>query len=243
MAAINMAAQGSMNDHKAVARWLYRFGSVPCGPAIDRDFGKEDDPMGLLGLTRGGPSRRMLETAFEAYSFPAWYAFELRRKTARAPAAFKLYVSPAPHELPFAFPEIARQFARFEVRSFKVGRGVEGLLRSDKIVAHFEDREHMEEVAEAIGLSLPTVSAQGVPFTEEAGGNGLLSYGVDPPIDAAAKSWRSWLTKRLATGLMSAKSGSPRNRVKAALDGVRSAGVDPVIWKPTSRTFWKEGSI
>ncbi len=231
-----------MNDPRAVARWLYRFGTAPCGPTIGHDFGKEDDPMGLLGLTRGGPARRLLETVFDAYSFPAWYAFELQGKDTTATTALKLYVSPAPRELPLAFPVIAKQFARLKVRSFKVGRGIEGLLRSDKIVAHFEDREHMEEVATAISLSLPTISVQGVPFTEDAGGNGLLSFGVDPPHDTEAKSWRSWLTKRLANGLMSAKSGSPRERIEAALDAMRSAGVDPLVWKPASREFWKEGS-
>lgn len=242
MAAIRMAANGPMIDPKAVAQWLYRFGTAPCGPTIGHDFGKEDDPMGLLGLTQGGPARRLLETTFEAYSFPAWYAFELHGKDTTATTALKLYVSPAPRELPLAFPVIAKEFARLKVRSFKVGRGIEGLLRSDKIVAHFEDREHMEEVAQAIALSLPTISVQGVPFTEEARGNGLLSFGVDPPYDTEARSWRSWLTKRLANGLISARSGSPRDRIEAALDAMRSAGVDPLIWKPASQEFWKEGS-
>src|SRR6266536_3158828 len=82
LAALRMAASGLSEDTGVVARWLYHFGTVPRGPAIDRDFGPDDDPMAVLGMTVGGGTRRLLETAYEPTSLPAWYSFA--RSTAQA---------------------------------------------------------------------------------------------------------------------------------------------------------------
>ncbi|MDF3605815.1 hypothetical protein PE067_06440 [Paracoccus sp. DMF-8] len=57
-----------------------------------------------------------------------------------ADASFQLYVSPRPEEMGGAIPRIAKVFARRDVRSFKVGRDLHGLLRADKIVACFAAR-------------------------------------------------------------------------------------------------------
>jgi hypothetical protein len=132
---------------------------------------------------------------------------------------------------------MADVFVRFEVRSFKIGRGIEGLLRPDKIVAYFEDGAHMEEVAGELCRSLRGCPAQGVPFTAEFGGNGLLSCGVDPPASEPAVSWRSWVTQRLGASL-TAHGGLPREElVAAALADIRLAGIDPDLWQPAGDPF------
>jgi hypothetical protein len=232
-----MAASGFWTEPAVVAQWLYRFGTVPRGPAIDRDFGPDDDPMAVLGMTVGGSTRRLLETAYEATSLQGWYSFARTPALVQIAAVCKLYVSPRPEALVDAFPRIADAFVRSEVRSFKVGRGIEGLLRPDKIVAYFEDRAHMEDVAGALDRSLRGCPAQGVPFTGEAGGNGLLSSGVDPPASDAAASWRSWVTKRLAASLMAQRGTPGVDLVAAALADIRLAGVDPDLWLPSADSF------
>lgn len=232
-----MAASGLSEEPGVVAQWLYRFGTVPRGPAIDRDFGPDDDPMAVLGLTAGGKARRLLETAYEATFLSGWYSFARTPARVQFAPVCKLYVSPRPEALAAAFPRIAAELVRFDVRSFKVGRGIEGLLRPDKIVAYFEDRAHMEAVAGALDRALWGCPAQGVPFTAEAGGNGLLSSGVDPPPGNTATSWRSWVTKRLAASL-TVHRGAPRaDLVAAALADIRLAGVDPDLWLPTADCF------
>jgi hypothetical protein len=232
-----MAASEFWTEPEVVAQWLYRFGTVPRGPAVDRDFGPDDDPMAVLGMTVGASARRLLETAYEATSLQGWYSFARTPARVQIAAVCKLYVSPRPEALADAFPRIADAFVRSGVRSFKVGRGIEGLLRPDKIVAYFEDRAHMEDVAGALERSLRGCPAQGVPFTSEAGGNGLLSTGVDPPAGDAAASWRSWVTKRLAASL-TAQRGTPGvDLVAAALADIRRAGVDPDLWLPGADTF------
>jgi len=234
LAALRMAADGLRAEAEVVAQWLYRFGTVPRGPAIDRDFGPEDDPMAVLGMTVGGAARRLLESVYEPSFDGGWYSFARAPVRAQIQAVCKLYVSPRPEALADAFPRIADAFVRNEVRSFKVGRGIEGLLRSDKVVAYFEDRAHLAAVVAALGPALAGCPAQGVPFTAEAAGDGLLSLGVDPPAGDAAVSWRSWVTKRLAASLTAARATADGDPVAAALADLRLAGIDPDRWLPTA---------
>ncbi|WP_167737313.1 hypothetical protein [Sphingomonas parva] len=228
LAGLRLAAAGLPAPSETLARRLYRFGTYPRGPAIERDFGLDDEPMSVLGLARGGSARRCLEAAFEATSFPGWFSFA-RGDAPRVVATCKLYVSPLPQALPGAFPVVAEAFAGGGVRSFKVGRGLEGLLRPDKIVAYFDDPGHLREVARTLGALLSGCPAQGTPFTADLGGDGLLSWGADPAGGEGGVSWRSWITRRLAAGLTQA---GPADPVSAALRDIAQAGVDPVRWAP-----------
>jgi hypothetical protein len=227
LAGLRMNAAGLPATQEAVARRLYRFGSDPRGPAVERDFGLDDEPMAVLGLTRGGRSRRCLEAAFEATSFPGWYSFAQAEAATTMPPSCKLYVSPRPDALPRAFPVIAEAFAAAGIRSFKVGRGLEGLLRPDKIVAYFDAYTQLCEVAQTLLRLLRNCPAQGTPYTAEIGGDGLLSWGADPPDPSGRISWRSWITGRLASTLT---TSAGEDRVAAALADMEDAGVDPTTW-------------
>ncbi len=241
LAALRMAASGFSQDASLVAHWLYRFGTVPRGPAIERDFGPDDDPMAVLGLTVGGRVRRLLETAFEPSSLAGWYSFSRMAAPVQLAAARKLYVSPRPEAMSDAFPRIVDQIVRSDVRSFKVGRGIEGLMRPDKIIIYFDEPTHMDEVARALERSLHGCPVQGVPFSAEVGANGLLSSGVDPPLGNTATSWRAWVTRRLAATLTARRATPPHDAVAAALADIRRAGVDE-HWVPTPDVFRDEVS-
>jgi hypothetical protein len=241
LTAIRLAASVFWTEPALAEHWLYRFGTVPCGPTAERDFGAGDDPLAMFSLSPGSRTRRMLEVTYEATSLEGWYSFA-RRPAAREKmvAACKLYVSPRPEALVDSFPRIADAFAQSEVRSFKVGRGIGGLLRPDKIIAYFEDHAHMQDAAGVLGRSLRGCPAQGVPFTAEVSGNGLLSCGVDPPSGDVAQSWRSWITKRLADSLTAQRGMGRIDLVTAALADIRLAGIDPDLWLPTPGFFRSE---
>jgi hypothetical protein len=226
---LRMAAAGLPTDPDIVARWLYRFGTHPHGLAIERDFGLDDEPMIVLGLTAGGRSRRCLDAAYEASTHQGWISFARAASAADPVPRYKLYVSPRPDALARAFPLIAETFASSGVRSFKVGRAVYGLFRPDKIVAYFDDRAHLGAVARTLEGLLSGCPPQGTPFTADAGGDGLLSWGIDPADRAAGASWRAWITRRLALALTTTERA---DRVAAALDDMREAGVDPEHWTP-----------
>ncbi len=237
LAALRMAASVPSMDSGVVAQWLYRFGTLPRGPAIERDFGPDDDPMAVLGLTVGGAARRRLEAEYEATSFAGWYSFARLPLQLQFEPACKLYVSPRPEALAEAFPRIVDVLARSNVRSFKVGRGIEGLLRPDKLVAYFDGHDHLDTVARELDRVLLGCPAQGVPFTTGLAGNGLLSAGVDPPASETPVSWRSWITKRLAASLTTHRASPLGNVANAVLADMRAMGVDPVRWHANPDAF------
>jgi hypothetical protein len=242
LSALRMAARDAPDDPAALASWLYRFGTVPRGPAIDRDFGPDDEPMGALGLTIGGAARRLLESAYEASTLQSWYSFARSAEPTQLAAARKLYVSPLPQALPDAFVLIVQAFVQAEVRSFKLGRGVEGLLRPDKVMAYFDERQQLDAVVARLMDRLRGCPVQGVPFTADEGGDGLLSSGVDPPFGGAASSWRAWVTARLAAGLVARRHRPPAEAVAGTLSDLRADGVDTVRWRTGAGAFRQEAA-
>ena len=237
LAAVQMAANAGPSEPGALARWLYRFGTLPRTSAHERDFGPDDEPLAVLGLSRGGVVRRRLELVYEASSIPGWYAFARTGTPMQLTAACKLYVSPRPEALPDAFAPIVDAFIEAEVRSFKVGRGIEGLLRPDKLIAYFDDADRMSDVVQVLKRQLRGCPVQGVPFTCEVGGDGLLSSGVDPPLGGATASWRSWVTARIARALISRRQRASSDIATAVLDDLRMAGIDTVRWQPDPDVF------
>lgn len=242
LAALFVAASGALDDETAVARRLYRFGSMPRAPHLDDDFGPGDDPMAVLGLTAGGPVRRLLEGVYEPSTLPGWYSFARQPVRELRHAACKLYISPRPEAIGDTFPRVAATLAHAGVRSFKVGRGIAGVLRPDKIVAYFDDAAHLEVVRRAVLRRLRGCRPHGVPFTADAGGDGLLSWGIDPPPAAVPVSWRSWLTRRMAAHLVAAPAGTPAARMAYVLAALSREAVDTGTWLPRAGAFEESGA-
>ena len=242
--AIRYGQRLGLTDIGALSRRLYAFGAVPRGPRWDRLVGPSDDLAPLLGLGPGGRAQDAVD-AFEGVANPGWLAWS-RRPAAGEPRPelpFKLYVSPRPEAMADCFPTVAALFAEHGVWSFKVGRGVLGLLRPDKVVAYFEGFDALSRVAQALGDALAGCPAHGVPFTVEASADGLLSWGMDPPawerlLDARRESWRLWVANRLAGGLVHAQAaGGGVEPWEFAIDRLALEGVDPATWLP-GETIW-----
>jgi hypothetical protein len=125
-----------------------------------------------------------------------------------------------------------------------------GLLRPDKLVAYFDDQATLSSVAERIAVRLAGVQAHGVPFTCAIDGDGLLSWGADPPPGARPlswqpqHSWRSWITEALAGALMDARSEASDGAASPAEFAVRRLefeGVDVERWAPAP-TAWRDAA-
>lgn len=225
--AIRTVAALPTSDVGLIARRLYAYGAAPFGRDAELAFGPGDNALSVLGLAPGGAVRERLAQPYEVTTHPGWISFSrVGREVGEAPAC-KLYVSPRPEALAEAFPVIAGTFAGLDVGSFKVGRGAAGLLRADKIVAYFNDPDHLGEVAVALARALRGTPPQGAAFTAEIAGDGLLSWGRDPcPVAGAQpQSWRSWITDRMAEAIVAVRrpgvDPAPAVTARLAEQGVR----------------------
>lgn len=243
LSAIRYGQALAINEVAVLSRRLYLFGAIPRGPRWDRLVGAADEVTDLLGLGPGGSARGALAGDYQAMTHQSWLSWSrIPAGTKDAPQLpYKLYLSPRPEATGQAFRAAAPVLAEHGVWSFKVGRGVLGLLRPDKIVVYLEGRDQLDGLAAALATTLAGCVAQGVPFTAEASGDGLLSWGMDPPASERGRarqprdSWRSWVTTRVADALVRAQSvATGIEPWEFALDRLGLDGVDTATWSPAA---------
>lgn len=149
---------------------------------------------------------------------------------------WKVYVSPHPFHLAEAVAASMTASVGLPVVSLKYGADAHGMLRPDKLVVHLATLEAVYLLASRLLRSLDGCPVHGVPYTAELGGDGLISWGCDPPASSSAArigpSWRAWVTRMLAEGLAgeSCRRAEPWER---SLHEIARAGVDTVTWAPT----------
>lgn len=240
------AALGDVTAREVALR-LYVFNSLPLTPRWAREVSTVS---AFLGLEGGGRVRRRLDASWVSVSegdqASGWWSWR-HRGAVRAPSAegwtWKLYVSPRMEALPEAFETAVRVFGESRTPVFKVGSTVRDLLRPDKLVAYFADRDDMERVGALLQRALSGLPAHGVPFTSDVAGEALVSFGADPPMDLErgtvpwlrGESWRLHVVHRLAAALLLARRSSDAGAVapwRFAMDRVRLEGIDPTRWLP-----------
>lgn len=249
-AALRYAQDLAEDDPLALSFRLYGYNRRPLTPAWKRLLPKGDQVLAWLGIGAGGPRgprRQLLDRSWErtgGSSAEWWLSWRSRQDgdLSGGGATWKLYVSPVPEALPGSFGDILEALAAGRAAQFKIGADALGILRADKIVAYFPSFERLAVAAEALETRLSGIPAQGVPFTSEIGGEGLLSWGVDPPREESSfgsgESWRLWLTHRLSRALLSARSTAEPEPWRFALERVRLEGVDTDTWTPGA-LLWK----
>jgi len=220
-AALDYAERLELTDVTALAGRLYTYNRLPLTPARQR----WEPDLGLATL-EATIARRWLPTGTTP-----WLSWGGPPAAGGDGGTYKLYVSPQPGALADVLPVVVDALAEARASAFKVGAGVEGLLRPDKCVAYFDGFERLAGAAERLRTRLDGVEAHGVPFTAEITRDGLLSWGVDPP-GRTHESWRLWVCTRLASALRSGRS------TRYALERLRLEGVDPTTWAP-SQTIWR----
>jgi hypothetical protein len=244
-------------DDPALLAWrLYSYNRQPLTPAWRRLLPDAAAVERWLGIDRGGAHRRLLDSAWTANRMEGWLGWWAHPRaggeTGRAGGpTWKLYVSPQPEALAGCFGDVLAALAVSRASQFKIGRDAGGLLRPDKIVAYFPSWERLAGAADAVLERLAGAPAQGVPFTAEIGGAGLLSWGVDPPDEARSilgggrESWRVWVAHRLAWALLAARQAGKGDGAadlepwRFALERVRLEGVDTASWTPGA-ALWKD---
>jgi hypothetical protein len=148
---------------------------------------------------------------------------------------WKVYVSPRPLQLAETVAAAMAACEGLPVISLKYGADAQGMLRPDKLVVHLTAPEAVHLLADRLLSALDGCPAHGVPYTADLGGDGLISWGCDPPAGSPAAefglSWRAWVTRLLAEGLAS-KRRPEAEPWETSLQDIERAGVDPATWAP-----------
>jgi hypothetical protein len=245
--ALRHAQLFSTDDPGVIALRLYQYNRRPLTPEWRRRLASPAAVEHFLGVGVRGPHRSPLHRHW-APSPPTfgWCGWSTRSRARNRPAGrgYKLYVSPQTESLPDCFGRLLEALSTSGAHYFKVGSDPGGLLRSDKIVAYFSNFEELAAAAGAVGEALSGVVPQGVPFSAEIAGDGLVSWGIDPPagessaIGAGRESWRLWIANQLANALLTARATSVVEPWRFALDRLALAGIDVATWAPASR-LWR----
>jgi hypothetical protein len=255
IAAVSAAAlrygQSLPLDDPALLAWrLYSYNRQPLTPDWKRRLADAAAVERHLGIDSGGGHRKLLDSAWSPLTMDGWLSWRARAQSGDRGRAggptWKLYVSPRPEALAESFGAVLAALTAARADQFKIGWDAAGLLRPDKIVCYFPSWERLAAAVDAVQERLDGVPAQGVPFTAEIGGGGLLSWGVDPPDDerplsgGRRESWRVWVAQRLAWALLSGRKdgGDGMEPWRFALERVRLEGVDTDTWTP-SAALWK----
>lgn len=237
-----------MDDPLRLSAQIYFYNRQPVTAHWSRRIPDEAAHARFLGLAKGGRCLRLLDAlgrrVADAPQLMGWHMWSARTGPdgrRERPFAFKMYVSPLTAELPEVLPKVLEAFVELRVQRVKIGAGVSGLMRPDKIVAYFDDFALLEATAERLLVELRGVGAQGVPFTAELGGQGFVSWGMDPHETGKLRwqestSWRLWITNRLAAAILDARR-SQTGEIEGwryALDRLARDGVDTQTWTPTA---------
>jgi hypothetical protein len=134
---------------------------------------------------------------------PQWIFFSRPRLCQAAHSArrrngkYKVYVSPAVGTFRRAVG--ASLGASKDCATLKFARTHDGTLRPDKIVIYTNSFAHTRKVATSVLFEVGDIGAHGVPFTAELGGDGLLSWAMDPTSIELRRfsSWRVWISQML----------------------------------------------
>lgn len=138
----------------------------------------------------------------------------VHRSSQRRPGAgsprYKVYVSPPIEQVPALVARLPDLLDGDVVDAFKVGAHLYSLLRPDKFVLYCSSLDAVRAAGDRLGRALAGMEAHGVPFTAPLDGDGLVSWGVDPPPGYHAgsgrerNSWRLWTCSLLADALAAA---------------------------------------
>ncbi|GGC99598.1 hypothetical protein GCM10011512_28150 [Tersicoccus solisilvae] len=252
VAALRYAEQLIWLDEAALAQRLYTWGRQPVTPALVRRWGPPARVRDRLGLGGTGAVERRLGPGWSPVPAPgdrpAWWQWLRTTVSVRDPRSTamtpKLYVSPTVDRVADVLPEVVALVAGTSgCTGFKVGAGVAGLCRPDKIVLYAARPEDLQALGWALAERIAGCPALPVPFTARVTGDGLLSAGVDPPAAWAGgplrrTSWRMWLAERLAEHLKAAAdAGDGAAPWRFALARMRLSGVDTTTWIPADTTW------
>jgi hypothetical protein len=232
--AVRAATTADVASAAELSGRLYAYNRLPASAPIRQRYRSPERVRAALG---GAGARSGRLRGYAEVPAPGWSCWRARAAADRDDASrFKLYVSPGADDLGDVLGHSIAMASRLGAFGFKVGADLCNLLRPDKFVAYFDDRDAALDAGRILARELRGADAQGVPFSAQLDDTGLVSWGVDPAEHGdltQGPSWRRWLTDRLAGALWLARtSRGPLEPSAFALARIALEGVDPRTWEP-----------
>jgi hypothetical protein len=229
--AIRYAEQLLDSHPGTISNKLYHYNIIPFSSRRRREM---EDDKAFLNLSKMDNFWTLRD------DMEGWYFFQNRQASIQESKA-KLYISPLPDALPDALHATAEALKQHSNTSFKVGCGVTGALRPDKLVVYFQSIEHLLTVAAEIEEKICGLPAHCVPFTAAFTQDGLMSWGMDPAIDeyGERKSWRQWIVEKIAIYLSDIKISNQNScdeSWKVVLARLEQEGINANTFRP--RQSW-----
>lgn len=243
--ALKYGQASGISNQEYLSAHLYFYNRLPLSPQWRQTFPTPEKVLEHIGLGPEGENLEMLERDWTRTRLPKGYEGWMLWKAAgsrvqRQPGewSYKLYVSPLD-----SVREVIRETLAVAVElgipAVKTGANLQyAILRPDKIILYVRDRSQLDEAARRLKRRLRGCRAHGVPFTADLSEDGLLSWGADPPqeerkLDTSEReSWRLWVTNRLASALIEARTASGVEPWRFAMERLRLEGVDIQSWAP-----------
>jgi hypothetical protein len=234
-------------EMKTIAHKLYTYNTTPWDSSLKRDFSETTDTRDYVFSASRSSLISIINKEWQLINDPAkdpWLGWSRRYFDELSSGeidkgTYKLYISPVIRDLPKVMNVVLPILTASKAFSFKIGNGIQGLLRPDKMVAYFNNRSSMLQAAGELKNKFNDCKVQGVPFTAQIDDTGILSWGFDPPGSDVLSpieggSWRCKITDQIALAIMQAKTEQPDHR--RAIDFIGSklfvAGIDPCDWTP-----------
>jgi hypothetical protein len=227
-------------DVWSLTQKLYGYNRRPLTPVLRRWFGDARAIANMLGIVGAGPARAALDADWEQQEpSEAWTSFATRRAVrGRDVRPCKLYVGLAFEELPQRLPAIVEALGRSKAQQFKIGAGLSGMLRPDKLVAYFPSKDALLDASRKVLPAVEDGAPHGVPFSAGIDPRGILSWGSDPlpEVSGERMSWRQWICRKSAEALMIARDHASGDLPawRFALERLRLDGVDIETFMPTA---------
>ncbi len=201
-------------DLKSLAAKMYTFNTIPWDAAMRNSFAAKHNTREFLFGKNNAVLEKHLDKKWIAVSSSeknGWFSW------ARPPEndtgfiqTHKLFISPLMDDFPAVIAKSIPIINASAAINFKTGSNILGLLRPDKMVVYFMSEALLLQTAALLEKELEGCRVQGVPFSSQLDKNGLLSYGIDPPVSEVLDaieggSWRTTITDKLALAILHTK--------------------------------------
>lgn len=169
-----------------------------------------------------------LEKEWEVRLAGGYWTYRKRKAAGRK--SFDLYISPHPSALMATVAPIMEIIISTGPTVIKIGAGMLGMERPDKIIARYDQFKSLEKAASAISDICRGYPAHGASFTAAMESRGIVSW--SPAVSPLPGGWRQWIAGNIASSILIARVMHAEESEDYCIARLEAAGVNTLEWLP-----------